>query len=180
MTMIYIENLSDNANLAQTQALFERFGTIASIRMKPGGSGHRFDGFGLVEMGEAAARQAIAELDGLLFYGTILSVQEATEAQSRNTESVLPGSPIEDEESPRAIMQRRYEVAEVEKVDGPGGADGDDWYRYVLTRGSSRITCFHRGTQAEVTDYATECEDAFNERNRRGKATHPLAMRRKR
>ena len=178
MTMIYVENLSDDTDIAQTQALFERFGAIVSMRMKSGGSGHRSDGFGLIEMEDAAARQAIEKLNGLLFYGTILSVHEATESQLRNTEPV-PASPIKDEEPPRAIMHRRYEVAEVEKVDGPGGADGDDWYRYTLTRGASQITGFHRGTRAEVTDYAAECEEAFNERNRRGKATHPLAMRRK-
>ena len=178
MTMICIENLSDGTDIAQTQALFERFGTIRSMRMAAGSAGHRFDGVGLIEMEEPAARQAIAKLDGLLFGGSLLSVHEATESQLQNSEPVT-ALPIEEEEPPRALIHRRYVVAEVEKVDAPGGRDGDDWYRYTLTRGASRITGFHRGTEAEVTDYATECEEAFNERNRRGKATHPLVMRRK-
>jgi RNA recognition motif-containing protein len=178
MTMIYVGNLSDDTDNAQTRALFERFGTITSMRITPGDSKHRFDGCGLIEMEEFAARKAIAELDGLVVDGAILSVREATGSQLGDS-ALVPVSATVDEDPPQAIMHRRYNVTEVEKVDGPGGADGDDWYRFVFERGASRITCFHRGTLLEVTEYVAECTAAFNERVLRGKYTHPLALRRK-
>ena len=84
-----------------------------------------------------------------------------------------------DEKRPRAGMRRHIEVIDVEKVNGPGGAEGDDWYRYVLARGISRITGFHRGTLAEVTEYAAESVAAFNERSLRGKSVYAYAWQRK-
>jgi hypothetical protein len=70
-------------------------------------------------------------------------------------------------------------IPEVEKVNGPGGTDGDDWYRYVLARGISRVTGFHRGTLVEVTEYAAESAAAFNERSLRGKSVYAYAWQRK-
>jgi hypothetical protein len=182
MTVIYVGNLSDHTDAAQTRALFERYGAIASMRMARRASGHRFDGFGLIEMEASAAREAIAAIDGRVFDGAILSVHEATGAQQHPDTAHAPGkqTPKPDDETPRAITQRRYVVAEIEKVEGPDGTAEGDWYRYVLACGVSRITGFHRGSHlAEVTEYVAECATAFNDRNRRGKYTHPLALRRK-
>jgi len=174
MTTIYVKNLPDDTDTGQIQALFECCGAVASIRLESGGSGHRFDGFGLIEMEASAARKAIAELNGRLFAGAILSIYEATESQQGGAAPV-PVPAVHDDEPPRAIMLRPCGVDKVEKVDGPGGADGDDWYRYVLARGTTRITGFHRGTLAEVTAYAAECAAAFSERSQHGKYSRPLA-----
>jgi len=180
MTLIYVGNLSDNTSAARTRPLFENFGDILSMSTKPIASRHRFDNFALIEMGESAAKKAIAALDGQLFDGALLSVREATESQmSLSGTAAVAVSHQQGEEAPRAIMHRRFNVALVEKVDCPSGATGDDWYRYELVRGASRITGFHRGTREEVTEYATECGMNFNERNRRGKALRPTAQMRK-
>lgn len=178
MTLIYVGNLSDDTDAARTRAIFERFGTIRSIRVTPGGSGRRFDGFGLVEMDEGAAREAIAALDGLVLDGAILSVREATE-QERPVPRPAPVPSVEEDRSVRGIMRQRYEVAEVEKAVSPGGRDGDDWYRYVLASGDARITGFHRGSESEVAEYAAECAEAFNERAIRGRSTRAMAPPRK-
>jgi len=178
MTVIYVGNLSDDTDVARTRTLFERYGAIASLRMTPRGSGHRFDSFGLIEMKESSARKAIAELDGRVLDGSILSVREAAESQLPNAGPVLTPS-MGDEKRPRAGMRRHIEVIDVEKVNGPGGADGDDWYRYVLARGISRITGFHRGTLAEVAEYAAESVAAFNERSLRGKSVYAYGWQRK-
>ncbi len=178
MTMIYVGNLSDDTDAARTRTLFERYGAIASLRMTPRGSGHRFDSSGLVEMKESSARKAIAELDGRVLDGAILSVRESAESQLSNA-GPIPTPSMGNEKPPRASMRRHIEVIEVEKVNGPGGADGDDWYRYVLARGSSRITGFHRGTLAEVAEYAAESVAAYNERSQRGKSLLAWAWQRK-
>jgi RNA recognition motif-containing protein len=178
MTLIHIGNLADDTDAAQARALFERYGDIVSMCMKHGGSGHRFTGFGLIEMEESAARRAIVELDGSLFNGAILSVTEATESRRPvNTSAPVPS--LEDAETSRAVTPRRFEVTEVKKVEGPGGSGGNDWYRYVLSQGASRITGFHRGTLEEVTEYAVECGAAFNERNQSGRSTYAYARRKK-
>lgn len=178
MTMIHVANLSDDTDASRLRSLFRHYGAVVSMRLEPGVSGHRFDGFGLVEMETSTARKAIAELDGRVLDGAILSVREATESQQPGATPV-PVPAMRDDEPPRAIMRRPCKVAEVEKVKGPGGADGDDWYRYVIDRGTSRITGFHRGTLAEVTEYAAECAEAFSERRQHGKYPNPFAPSRK-
>jgi RNA recognition motif-containing protein len=174
MTLIYVGNLADDADHARTRALFEPFGTVKSIRLAPGGVRHRFDGFGLIEMDDSAARDAIVALDGTVQDGAILTVREAT------TSDHLPGRPqpapvkvaAEEDNSVRGVLRQSYEVAEIVKADIAGG---DDWYRYVLASGDARITGFHRGSEDEVAEYAAECAAAFNERSKSGRSARTMA-----
>jgi hypothetical protein len=68
----------------------------------------------------------------------------------------------------------RYEVVSVEKSVMPDGTEADDWYRYVLSSGRSRITGFHRGSLDEVKEYATNCVEEFNLRSVRGKSARTV------
>ena len=72
------------------------------------------------------------------------------------------------------ILRHSYSLAEVEIAESPDGNNEEDWYRYVLVRGASRITGYHRGTLTEVTEYANECIGQINDRNRYNKSTSPL------
>jgi len=85
-----------------------------------------------------------------------------------------------DDDTPSPLLRRHFEVASVEKVDMPDGAQGGDWYRYVLTSGPARITGYHRGTPEEVADYAESCAADFNLRNATGKSTRALATKKSR
>jgi len=67
-----------------------------------------------------------------------------------------------------------YQVASVDKTSGPGGADGDDWYCYVLKGGRSPIKGWRRGTLHEVKAHATRCAEELNERAS-GKRRSPWA-----
>jgi hypothetical protein len=179
MTTIYIGNLPNDTDADRARALFSSYGRVESIRLTLGQSNRRFQGFGYVEMEERAAKNAIAELDGSVFEGAILCVHEAS--GSRHQGSQAGGSeqhPGEDMR-PSNLLRRYYQVASVEKTAGPGGAEGDDWYRYVLASGPSRITGFHRGSLEEVTEYATDCAAAFNLRSVKGKVSRTMAMPRK-
>jgi hypothetical protein len=71
------------------------------------------------------------------------------------------------------VLRRSYSLAKVETADNPVGNDDEEWYRYVLVRGSSEITGYHRGTLKEVTKYANECAWSINERNRFTKPKSP-------
>ena len=175
---IFVGNLPNDTAEENAKTLFANYGTVKSIHLTLGKSTRRYQGYGFVEMEERAARTAIAELDGSVFEGAILCVNEATSAQlaqhGESAKSHSDGS-AEDDVPPSNILRRYYQVASVEKATGPGGSAGDDWYRYELTSGPSSITGFHRGTLDEVTEYATECAAAFNLRSMKGKSARTMA-----
>jgi hypothetical protein len=87
---------------------------------------------------------------------------------------------LADDDTPSPLLKRHFEVASVEKVDMPDGAQGGEWYRYVLTSGPARITGYHRGTPEELTDYAESCAADFNLRNATGKSARALASKKSR
>ena len=58
----------------------------------------------------------------------------------------------------------RCTVVSVEKSDGPGGADGNDWYRYVIDSPGSPITGYRRGAKSDILEYLNECTGKLEER----------------
>ena len=62
-------------------------------------------------------------------------------------------------------LHKGYRVVSVRKTSDPALGKPDYWYRYTIVGGKSRITGLHRGTLAEVTEYAEECAEAFNLRS---------------
>lgn len=59
---------------------------------------------------------------------------------------------------------KEYSVVSVEKTDAPAGAEGDDWFRYVVARDNSEIVGNMRGTLKQVTKYAKEFVENLNQR----------------
>ncbi len=55
-------------------------------------------------------------------------------------------------------------VVSVEKSEGPGGADGNDWYRYVIDSPGSPITGYRRGAKRDILKYLNECTSKLEER----------------
>jgi hypothetical protein len=72
---------------------------------------------------------------------------------------------------------RHFRVALVEKSAMPEGAEGEDWYRYVLESGYAAITGWRRGSLQEITLHATRCTEDLNARSTAG--VSPWASRRK-
>ena len=62
-------------------------------------------------------------------------------------------------------LHRVYRVVSVHKVMDPELGTTEDWYRYTIASGKSRITGLHRGTHDEVKEYAEGCADSFNSRS---------------
>ena len=63
---------------------------------------------------------------------------------------------------------RLFRVALVEKSAVPQGADGEDWYRYVLESGYAAITGWRRGSLQEITQHAVRCTEELNARSTDG------------
>jgi RNA recognition motif-containing protein len=182
MITIFVGNLPNDTKQSQAERLFASFGSVESIDLTLTESSHRFQSYGFVEMDEGAARAAIAELDGSVYEGAILCVNEATPAQlarREGTRATADSETVMDDMTPSNLLRRYYQVACVEKVASPIPGAGDDWYRYELRSGPSSITGMHRGTLQEVTEYATECAAAFNQRSMKGKSARSMASPRK-
>jgi len=64
----------------------------------------------------------------------------------------------------------RCTVVSVERSEGPDGATGDDWYRYVIEKPGSPITGYRRGKKKDVLEYLNECMSQLEERMTTGKA----------
>ncbi len=76
-------------------------------------------------------------------------------------------------------MAGEYRVISVEKTEPPEGAEGKDWYRYIIERAGSTIAGHRRGTAQQVTRHAKAFADDLNARTS-GRATSPWAPRPKR
>ncbi len=72
---------------------------------------------------------------------------------------------------------RHYRVTLVEKTVFPQGAEGDDWYRYVLESEYGTVTRWRRGSLQEVTQHAKCYAEELNIRSDQG--TSLWALRRK-
>lgn len=77
MTRIYCGNLPFNATEDQVRGLFEEFGTVQEVSLVTDRETGRPRGFGFVEMDEDGAGAAIQALDGSMFGGRNLRVNEA-------------------------------------------------------------------------------------------------------
>ena len=121
MATIYIGNLPNDTHTDRAQALFSPFGSVKAMRLTLGASARRFQGFGYVEMDDAAARTAIAELDGSVFDGAIICVHEAS--RGRHVEKDGNQTSLEPtDDAPRATCcaattrSRRWRRAPVQEA----------------------------------------------------------------
>lgn len=79
MMTIYVGNLLFSVTENDLQTLFERYGTVHSVKLIKDRQTGRPRGFGFVEMDEDAGNAAVEELDGAEYGGRSLRVNEAKE-----------------------------------------------------------------------------------------------------
>jgi len=166
VTTILVDNLADHAREDDIRSLFGRFGSISEVRLIPGAASRRADAHCYVKMRGRPAKTAISALNGAVFMGAILRVSEAHAPTDKHEES----RPVTADEQPRLRLRLHYQVVSVEKARMPTGTDDEDWYRYVLSSGSSRVTGFRRGSREEVEEYASHWAEELNSRSISGKS----------
>ena len=83
MTTIYVGNLPFKATEQDVRALFERHGTVESVKLVNDRETGRPRGFGFVDMPPADAQSAIAALNGQDMGGRALRINEAQERPQR-------------------------------------------------------------------------------------------------
>jgi RNA recognition motif-containing protein len=79
MTTIYVGNLPFNASEQDVRGLFERHGTVESVKMVMDRDTGKFRGFAFVAMPDADAAGAIEALHAYQINGRPLRVNEAQE-----------------------------------------------------------------------------------------------------
>ena len=83
MKKIYVGNLPWSTTEEELQEMFSQFGSVHSSAVITDRETGRSRGFGFIEMDEADADKAIADLDGKDHGGRSLRVNEAQERQRR-------------------------------------------------------------------------------------------------
>ena len=83
MTTIYVGNLPFNATEQDVRALFERHGTVESVKLINDRETGKPRGFGFVDMPQGDAQNAIAALNGQNMAGRPLRINEAQERPQR-------------------------------------------------------------------------------------------------
>ncbi len=83
MTTIDVGNLPFNATEQDIKALFERHGTVESVKLINDRETGKPRGFGFVDMPQADAQGAIAALNGQSMGGRPLRINEAQERPQR-------------------------------------------------------------------------------------------------
>lgn len=76
---VFVGNLAFKANRDELRQLFERYGSVYSVRIMTDRITRRPRGFAFVEMDEKAVAAAIKGLDGQEFYGRNLRVNEGSD-----------------------------------------------------------------------------------------------------
>jgi RNA recognition motif-containing protein len=167
MILISIDNLSSETSEEEVKGLFSRYGKIKSIKLTLGASHSRCGGSGLIEMEGSKVKNIIAALDGRLLWGRFLRVKQVRlikpTKKGQFTKSDRP-----DQSSAASATKRAFQpfrVTSVEKIDDPELGPEKDWYRYTIVSGHSKITGLHRGTIAEVREFAVNSVQSFNQRH---------------
>ena len=177
-----VANLPNETIEADIRALFSPYCAVQRVQLCSGETNRRSQDYGYIDLKPDEVESAIAGLDGRLFNGSIIRVGTVSDSRREariSKEIPMSPAPRPDDETPSNLLRRKYEVASVERAAMPDGIEGSDWYRYELSSGRARITGFHRGTQEEVTEYATTCAEDFNLRSATGKSTRALAYSKK-
>jgi len=84
---IYVANIPWKASDQQLKDLFAQYGDVVSAKIIMDKVTQRSRGFGFVEMGDDAGRNAINELNGRDFLGKNLVVNEARPREERPARS---------------------------------------------------------------------------------------------
>lgn len=87
--------------------------------------------------------------------------------------------PGANDATPGAAIRGPFVLVSVERAEVPSGGLGGDWCRYVLSCGTSRITCLRRGTLDEIAAFAATAVEHFNQRSVTGRGMAGAAYVRK-
>jgi len=69
-------------------------------------------------------------------------------------------------------IEFKYRVVSIEKTETPTGMPGDNWYKYIIGQGTSKIEGFKAGTLKEVTEHVDTFTEDLNGRAKSGSTAY--------
>jgi hypothetical protein len=174
MPFLCVSGFQFGTSAEDVRRLLSPFGVLLSFSFRPAAANRRTLGSGLVEMAAQDAATLAAELNGISFAGGLLVVREVVAADGAPAAEAVPPPAQDNGDQAMRRPALNYSVVLVESVPPPQGDTEQEWHRYVLEAGRSRIVGIHCGSYDDVTAYATECAANFNARSLTGKNTLAL------
>ncbi len=97
---------------------------------------------------------------------------EETKAEEPKVEVTEPKAEVAEVKVEEAKVKAKYSVITVEKTETPEGLTGDNWYRYVIGEGGSKIEGKKPGSLKGVTEHAHAAAEELNSRSIKGRSTY--------
>lgn len=164
-----IENLPRHTTEHDMRQLFSGYGKILSVTLLPGPLHSKQFDTGLIELESNKMPGTGVFPHRCSFRGTVLRITQDREAKEKRApqNTVTPGDP--DPRRPGNRTQNVFRVASVEELFDPVNGKPNGWCRYLIKSLAGSVVGQRPGSLAEVTQYAEEAAEAFNQRNMLGK-----------
>ncbi|MCW8900939.1 MAG: hypothetical protein OQK75_02840 [Gammaproteobacteria bacterium] len=78
----------------------------------------------------------------------------------------LDDKPNSNESADKYKVKSNFNVMSIEKTETPEGMGGDNWYQYIIGKGSSEIQGLKMGSLKEVTAHANNVANDLNDRSK--------------
>lgn len=167
-----IDNLPRHTTEHEMRQLFSGYGEVVSVTLLPGPLHSKQFDTGLIELQSNKTPATDAFPHRCSFRGTILHITQDRDAVEKKAppQGVTPGDPGEPApHRPDNRTQNVFHVASVEEVFDPANGKPNGWCRYLIKSLAGSVAGQRAGSVAEVTQYAEDTAEAFNQRNMLGK-----------
>lgn len=166
-----IDNLPRHTTEHDMRQLFSGYGKVLSVTLLPGPLHSKQFDTGLIELESNKIPDTGAPPNHCSFRGTILRITQDRDAIEKPApkNTLAPGDPSEPgPRRPDNRSQNVFRVASVEEVFDAANGKPNGWCRYLIKSLGGSVAGQRPGSVAEVTQYAEEAAEAFNQRNMLG------------
>ena len=95
-----------------------------------------------------------------------------SEDEAKKEDTPKADEPKKEDEPKTDKTKAKYQVILVEKAPAPEGLPGDNWHRYVIGEGGSKIEGLKPGSLKAVTEHAKFAAEELNSRSAKGRSTY--------
>lgn len=89
-------------------------------------------------------------------------------------DKTIEDEPNSDESADKYKVKSSFNVMSIEKTDTPEGMPGDNWYKYIIGKGSSEIQGLKMGSLKEVTAHANNVANDLSDRSKGKKTSNTI------
>lgn len=172
-----IDNLPTHTTEHDMRQLFSSYGKVMSVSVLRGSPHSKQFDTGLVELETNTSPLSGVFPSRCILRGTVLQITRFGDGPGKQVspKTVTPEEPREpDAHRPDNRALNVFHLASVEEVFDPANGKPNGWCRYLIKSLAGSVAGQRPGSVAEVTQYAEETAEAFNQRNMLGNRWPPL------